>query len=57
MRTHKSVACDLSADGIPSCDTGPGGRLVWVYRELRDAWRAHRRRPPSPVDDQKDLEP
>jgi len=42
MSTRRHLACDISTDGIPSCGTGPGGRLLWVYRELRDAWRDRR---------------
>ena len=55
MNSRKPLACDLTADGIPSCGTGPGGRLVWVYRELRTAWQAHRARRSSPVDHREDL--
>lgn len=29
---------------VPGCDTGPGGRLLFVVTELRDVWTARRRR-------------
>lgn len=29
---------------LPNCDTGPGSRLLFVVRELRDAWTARCRR-------------
>jgi hypothetical protein len=30
--------------GVPGCDTGPAGRLSFVLREARDAWRTRRAR-------------
>lgn len=32
-------ACIIAADGVPTCSTGLGGRMVFVVRELRDWWR------------------
>ncbi len=41
-------ACPVEP-GLPGCDTGPGGRLAFVVRELRSAWRGRRRREPRRV--------
>ena len=43
-----SPACPVEATGVPGCDTGPGGRLVFVARELTAALR--RRRPGTTSD-------
>lgn len=42
MTSRLPNACD--ADGVvPTCDTGPGGRLLFVLREARTAWRGRTR--------------
>ena len=43
------ASCELGADGVPSCGTGPAGRLAWAYTELRDIWRERRRRRLGPT--------
>lgn len=38
-----SPACPVDLTGVPGCDTGPGGRLAFVARELAlvlRRWRA-----------------
>ena len=45
-------------DGVPSCDTGPAGRVAFVARELADLWRelrGHARPTPDP-DPDKDID-
>ncbi len=39
-----AAACPVpvEATGVPGCDTGPGGRLVFVARELTSALRRRR---------------
>ena len=44
MTLKRTLACEVAADGIPSCVTGPASRIVWVVGELRTAWRDYRRR-------------
>lgn len=34
--------CEPGADGIPTCSTGPAGRLGFVVRELAGLWRERR---------------
>lgn len=47
---------DCTADGtdVPSCSTGPTGRLRFVGRELADLWRELRGRDGSRRDAEKD---
>ncbi len=37
-----SPVCPVEATGVPGCDSGPGGRLVFVARELTAALRRRR---------------
>ncbi len=41
--TRPPAACTVQR-GLPGCDTGPAGRLGFVLREARAAWRSHRAR-------------
>ena len=54
MRRHTPV-CALD-DALPGCDTGPAGRLTFVLREARAAWR-RRRATSTTSSDHDDLPP
>ena len=38
-------------DVVPICDTGPGGRLLFVLREARRAWQGRARPTKTPPAD------
>ena len=53
-RSHPAPFCELD-DRVPGCGTGAAGRLAFVLREARGAWRNRRRsrprtRPPAVPD-------
>lgn len=36
--------CAVRGQEVPSCDTGPAGRLAFVVTEIRAAWRRRQQR-------------
>ena len=35
-RRAPAEVCEISQDGVPTCSTGPLGRLTWTLRELAE---------------------
>ena len=46
-RSRAAPVCELD-DRVPGCGTGAAGRLAFVLREARGAWRHRRRSRPHP---------